>query len=306
MPHDDVSVSVPEVTPATPAVSIACPSCRRLVPAGAPCPHCGEGPAAPDLTVVLTAPPVDDTAELEPVEPLRPALLDPLEPALPDPLPPALPESLPPALPAPSPPARRPPALAVLVAAVALVLVAVAAVAGLRAGTHSEPQAGPGAGQPSAPVQIVRLPADDVRAAADSTQQPDGRVRYAASNTLDGQAETAWNSDGRGAGSTLVYTFTRPVDLRSITVLNGYQKVLAGGGGPVDLYPLNERVHTFTVITDAGSTTWTLRDDRAPQTLAHAFGRTRTVRLRVDDVYPSRKYKDLGVSEVAFGVAAGS
>jgi hypothetical protein len=292
------------------------------VPAGAPCPHCGEGPAAPDLTVVLTAPPVDDTAELEPVEPLRPALLDPLEPALLDPLEPALLDPLEPALldplepalldplepalPEPSPQARRPSALAVLVAAVALVLVAVAAVAGLRAGTRTAPQAGPGAGQPSAAVQIVRLPADDVRAAADSTQQPDGRVRYAASNTLDGQPETAWNSDGRGAGSTLVYTFGRPVDLRSITVRNGYQKVLAGSGGPVDLYPLNERVRTFTVITDGGSTTWTLRDDRAPQTLAHAFGRTRTVRLRVDEVYPSRKYKDLAVSEFAFGVAAGS
>ena len=89
--------------------------------------------------------------------------------------------------------------------------------------------------------------------------------------------ETAWNSDGQGAGATLVYTFAQPVDLRTITVLNGYQKVRAGSSGRVDLFALNERVRAFTVVTDAGSATWTLRDARAPQTLTHAFGRTRTV-----------------------------
>ena len=79
----------------------------------------------------------------------------------------------------------------------------------------------------------------------------------------------------------------------------------AGTSGRVDLFPLNERVRAFTVVTDAGSATWTLRDDRAPQTLTHAFGRTRTVKLRVEAVYPSRKYKDLAVSEVRFGAATG-
>jgi hypothetical protein len=145
----------------------------------------------------------------------------------------------------------------------------------------------------------------DVRAAASTTQQPDSGITYTAANTLDGRPETAWNSDGQGAGATLVYTFAQPVDLRSITVLNGYQKVRAGTSGRVDLFPLNARVRTFTVVTDAGSATWTLRDDRAPQTLTHAFGPTRTVRLRVEAVYPSRKYKDLAVSEVRFGAAGG-
>ena len=91
------------------------------------------------------------------------------------------------------------------------------------------------------------------------------------------------------------------MDLASITVLNGYQKVLRGSGGKtVDLFALNQRVKALRVVTDAGSVAWTLRDDRRPQTLGRAFGRTRTVRLEVQSTYPSRKYKDLAVSEVRF------
>jgi hypothetical protein len=140
-----------------------------------------------------------------------------------------------------------------------------------------------------------------VRASASTTQRPDGSISYAAANTLDGRAATAWNSDGQGAGATLTYTFAAPVDLTSITVLNGYQKVRTDSDGKtVDLFALNQRVKALRVVTDAGSADWTLRDDRAPQSLARAFGRTRTVRLEVLATYPSRKYKDLAVSEVRF------
>jgi hypothetical protein len=276
-----------------PSVSIACPSCRRLVPAGAPCPHCAEPPVPHDLTLVLAAPPVDDTAELE------------LVPPVPEVLPVS---SVPSAAPAwavsDAPAPRRTPApKAVAVAVAALALVGGAAVLGLRATGHGDPA--PTTGDAAPVAAVVPVAEADVHASASSTQQPDSGITYTASNTLDGRPETAWNSDGRGAGVTLVYTFARPVDLRSITVLNGYQKVRAGSSGPVDLYPLNARVRTFTVVTDDGSTGWTLRDDRAPQTLTHTFGRTRTVRLRVEAVYPSRKYQDLAVSEVRFG-AAGS
>ena len=144
-----------------------------------------------------------------------------------------------------------------------------------------------------------------MRVSASSTQQPDSGVSYTAANTLDGDPETAWNSDGQGAGASLTYTFARPVPLRSITVRNGYQKVLTSSSGSrVDLFLLNERVKTFKVVTDAGSALWTLRDDRSPQTLRHAFGRTRSVRLQVLSIYPSQRYKDLAVSDVSFAAAA--
>jgi hypothetical protein len=192
-------------------------------------------------------------------------------------------------------------AAGVLGGAAALVLVAVAALAGLRSGSGGDDRtASATSAQPAAAADRA-VPASSVRASASTTQHPDGSISYAAANTLDGRVATAWNSDGQGTGAALTYTFAAPVELTSITVLNGYQKVLRGSNGrTVDLFALNQRVKAVRVVTDAGSVAWTLRDDRAPQTLARALGRTRTVRLDVLSTYPSRKYKDLAVSEVRF------
>jgi hypothetical protein len=315
-----------------PAVSIACPSCRRLVPVGAACPHCGQstgsllldrgadganGPDRPDEAAASVAAehsddrvgahePADATVVLPPV-PERTAELDLTQ--IPADVPPA-----PPAAPAPptSPATARPQgsaatprrALAVAGGAAALLLVGAAAVAGLRSGSADAGGAGSPASGTGAAADAVPVDPATVRASASSTQRADGAVSYAAGNTLDGRPQTAWNSHGQGVGASLTYTFASPVDLRSVTVLNGYQKVRRGhGGGTVDLYALNDRVKTFTVVTDAGRVPWNLRDDRTPQTLTHGFGRTRTVRLEVTGIYPSAKYHDLAVSDVTFGAA---
>ncbi len=148
--------------------------------------------------------------------------------------------------------------------------------------------------------------AGTISATASSTQDPEGGITYSAENTLDGRPETAWNSDGRadgkGPGMVLTYRFADPVDLTTVTVLNGYQKATQSAGKPaVDLFTQNGRVHTVRVTTDTGSWTWDLADDKAPQTLTKAFGRTSSVRLEVVSVYPGTKYLDLAVSEVSFG-----
>ena len=297
------------------AVSIACPGCRRLVPVGAPCRSCGRTATPPsvtrDLTVVLDPAP-DVTQVMDPV------VTDPAPPAPPLPrpssvAPSAAPSVVPSVQPVPSAPSaswltagpstsrpRRRPAAGVFAGAAALVLVGAAAVAGLRMGSGGDDRTAPAGSAAPARAAGVSVPATSVRASASSTQRPDGSISYAAAKTLDGRAATAWNSDGQGAGASLTYTFTAPVDLTSITVLNGYQKVLRSEGKSVDLFALNQRVRAVRVVTDAASVSWTLRDDRAPQTLARAFGRTRTVRLEVLSTYPSRKYKDLAVSEVRF------
>lgn len=261
-----------------------------------------DEPANPtqDLTVVL--PSINDTAEMpyipDPVaRPMPPALVTP---------PPGAP---PPPAPFEPPPAQRPAAappplmdrdrrarLSLLVAA-AVVLIALLTL-GVRAivGGHD------GSGQAPA-AATVRVDPASVRASASSTQDPEGRVDYKAANTLDGDPATAWNSDGRkdgpGPGITLTYAFSAPVDLRRITVLNGYQKT-----GPVgDLWQLNERLKQVRVVTDAGSWTWTLADTRDPQTLRRDLGRTRSLRLEVLSVYRSERYLDLAVSEVSFTAA---
>ena len=236
--------------------------------------------------------------------PFDPAPTDPAQPYGPVPLPDAFDAT---AFPAPvgagGPGRRR--GVAVLAGAAGLALVGVVAVAGLRSsGGGGEPTSSAAAGQASA-SDVSPVSRSDVHATASSTQHPDGSVSYAAANTLDGRPETAWNSDGQGVGASLTYTFSAPVDLRSITVRNGYQKTLTrSDGSPVDLYLLNERVKAVRIVTDAGSATWTLRDDRAPQTFGHTFGTTRSVRLEVMSVYAGQKYRDLALSEVSFGAAS--
>jgi hypothetical protein len=304
-----------------PTVSIACVGCRRLVPVGAPCPHCGARTGTPTSSPIT---PVGDT-----IDPVSDPISDPESPSS-EPasepvdativLPPVPERTAELDLSALAPPPHlRPPAaarpasgrsdtsrrraLAVLAGAAALVVVGGAAVAGLRSGTGDD--ASGRASASTATSDVTTVDAADIRARASSTQQPDSGVTYGAANTLDGRPETAWNSDGKGAGATLTYTFATPVDLRSLTVLNGYQKVLRGSSGAkVDLYPLNQRARAVTVVTDAGRATWTLRDDRAPQTFTHDFGRTSTVTLEVTAVYPSQKYRDLAISDVSFAAAS--
>lgn len=140
-----------------------------------------------------------------------------------------------------------------------------------------------------------------VRGSATSVQRPDGGITYTVGNTLDGDPSTAWNSDGardgRGPGISLTYDFATPVDLTRISLRNGYQKVRPNG---VDLWERNERIKRLLVVTDSGQWTWDLEDVKEPQTLAQTFGRTRSVRLKILEVYASSKYTDVAISEIAF------
>ncbi len=98
----------------------------------------------------------------------------------------------------------------------------------------------------------------------------------------------------------LTYRFAEPVDLYTLTVLNGYQKTIQSNGKTSDLFTLNSRLRGVRVTTDSGSWTWELTDTRTPQTLARAFGRTSSVRIEMLSVHPGSKYLDLALSEVSF------
>ncbi|HEY6795179.1 MAG TPA: hypothetical protein VI248_10925, partial [Kineosporiaceae bacterium] len=161
---------------------------------------------------------------------------------------------------------------------------------------------------PRPAAAAVRVDPAGITASASSTSRPDGAVTYVAENTLDGDPSTAWNSAGGlhpgSGGIALTYTFGHPVDLRSIVVLNGYQKVRRRSGhSPVDLYPANARVRWVRIVTDAGRWTWELADRRAPQSFTAATGRTGSVRLDVMSTYPSTTYPDIALSEVSFTAA---
>ncbi len=147
----------------------------------------------------------------------------------------------------------------------------------------------------------VRVNPNLISVVASSTQKTDGVVNYRARNTLDGRADTAWNSNGEqpGSAATLTYAFAAPVDLRGISLLNGYQKTAPRSKVP-DLYLANARIRSVRVITDAGQWTWNLKDEQPWQTLSQDLGRTRTVRLQVLSVYPGNHWRDVAVSEVSF------
>ncbi len=139
-----------------------------------------------------------------------------------------------------------------------------------------------------------------IKAGATSVQEPDGGVTYGPRNTLDNRPTTAWNSRGNGVGATLTYTFAEPLRLRSISVLNGYHKLNAGGD---DLWRLNERLRQVRVETEAGQYVWNLKDTKQRQRLDRDLGTTGYVRLVVLSTYPSGKWRDVGLSEIAFAAS---
>jgi hypothetical protein len=192
--------------------------------------------------------------------------------------------------------------LVILAVAVAVVAAVVAVISGAVT-RGSGPPDGPAA--TATPTLVARAA---ITVTASSTQKAESGIGYGAANTLDGDPTTAWNSDGAkdgaGPGITLTYTFASPVDLRAVTVSNGYQKVRQSAGRPaLDLWRLNARVHRVLVVTDTGRWTWDLDDARTPQTLSRNFGRTATLRLAIASVYRSDRYRDVAICEVSFRAA---
>jgi hypothetical protein len=155
--------------------------------------------------------------------------------------------------------------------------------------TPSDTRSAPGA---PAPIDAARISA---RASSTLKQSAD---KYVIQKTLDGREDTAWQSAGKQAGVTLTYTFDTPVDLRSITVRNGAVRSPERGRKS---YPINARLRQVTVRTESGQRTWQLQDTPKAQTFEQPFGRTRTVRLLVEKVYPGSEFDDLALTEITFG-----
>jgi len=294
-----------------PAVSISCRRCGRLVDAGAAsCPRCGYSlqPDAPGgtrspvpsegadepLTGVLIA----DQGRTTSMPPAGP----PPPPSPSEPVPPRATQAgeLPmPVVPPPRTSARRSP---VMLAALGLVVTGVLWLVVSTFIERSTPQtarpAAPGA-SPTAVTGPRPVKNSTVAGVASSTGKPEGSVTYGIDNTLDDRPTTAWSSRGKGVGATLTYTFEQPVDLRGITVRNGYQKLVTGTPDR-DLYKLNERIRQVRVTTASGSVVWNLKDVRDPQTLKRDLGTTRTVKLTILSTYGSDSYKDVALSEIGF------
>ena len=115
---------------------------------------------------------------------------------------------------------------------------------------------------------------------------------------MDGDKETAWNSNGsevgNGPGITLTFSFTKPQHIGEIRLRNGYQE-------SDEVYKENGRIKLLDVTSDDRTATWNLKDEQPPQTLQEDLvSLTSQIALTVRKVYPGKRYLDLAVSEITF------
>jgi ribosomal protein L40E len=244
-----------------------------LAPGELVCPRCGERNPPERVRCQRCG------QELRTGQPRRPP------PPRPAPLPPPLPA----AAPAPRRSLRQLWPLAVALAGAALLIGAAVVLATLGPDLSRSPGQ-TAAGQPD----LVRVPAAEIGPSASSTilDPP-----FPVENTVDGDGGTAWQSDGRrlasNVGVTLTFEFASPVRLARITIVNGYART------PGD-FANNERIARLRVSGGDWSARWELRDTADPQTLDVDAGEIGAVTFEVEAVYPSARFKQLAVSEVAF------
>jgi hypothetical protein len=189
----------------------------------------------------------------------------------------------------------------VVLLAIAMVLIGVV-FAVSRGGDQGTPRVGGTAtGTPpasrTASTQATKVDPAGIQAQASSELPPEGDLTYGIGNTLDGDPQTAWNSNGAevgsGVGQVLSYRFANRVHLRRIEVVNGYAK-------SDRVYQQNGRINAVAITTDTGTFEVSLTDSMQPQTVEQDFGVTKAVSLRVLSVYPGSKYRDLGLTDIAF------
>ncbi|MEJ3750439.1 hypothetical protein WEI85_45175 [Actinomycetes bacterium KLBMP 9797] len=207
------------------------------------------------------------------------------------PMPPP-PPPLEPAPPPPSPGMRRwVPLIGALV--VAALLVGGAIFLGTRDNPAPGGQNPPGGGPAAA--GLVRVDPASIQVTASSTHP---ERRFAVGNLLDGNPGTVWQSDGRSGsnvGVRLTFRFSGDIQLARITLVNG-------DGRSAQDYTNNERAARVRLSSGSWSAGWDLRDAVDPQALDIDTGPVSSVTLAVEATYPSTRFPDLAISEVAFDV----
>ena len=149
---------------------------------------------------------------------------------------------------------------------------------------------------------LVPVDQDRIRVEASSYLPPDGNITYAPNNTIDGDLDTAWNSDSApddGRGQTMTFRFTEPIDLRKVSIVNGYAK-------NANIYDANHRIRDLVITTDTMSRTVSLFDSTDEQEIAFEFGFTSKVEIEVTNVFTGSGFSDpaltadLALTEISF------
>ena len=146
------------------------------------------------------------------------------------------------------------------------------------------------------PISDRQLPTASVSASSTLPQVPG--ITYRAKNLLDDNNTTAWceGAPGNGINESLTFAFARPVRIRRIDVINGYNK----GGSNTPAYYANARVENVRIRSSEGSRLATLRDTRGVQHLPVPNSATTFVELTIKSVYSGTRYEDLCLTDFQF------
>jgi hypothetical protein len=130
---------------------------------------------------------------------------------------------------------------------------------------------------------------------ASSTLAPE--AAYLAANLTDSRREFVWaeGSPSNGIGESIIFQFDRDVTLSALKIWNGYQR-------SDEHFKANGRVKSFLFGPRGGTLLpYNLNDDSKPtyQQLNSPI-KSKTWELKIEDIYPGKKYTDLVISEIRF------
>jgi hypothetical protein len=166
---------------------------------------------------------------------------------------------------------------------------------GVVAGASTTSRSSRSGGAAEARLQDLRRLVTRVRVPATARPARDAAgvtVSYTGSHLVDGDPSTAWRMRGDGRGRTLTVTFSRPVRLAKVGLVNGYAKVDAASG--TDRYAQQRRV--TRVVWRAGGVgpvTQALVDGaRTPQLVAMVTPPIRTLTVTILATAPGNPHFD--------------
>lgn len=200
--------------------------------------------------------------------------------------------------PAPEPPPAPPPGWLRWVPGLVGALVVV--IAGLGVWwIWFQPAPPPGRPVPTAPTAAPGpgvIPRGEITAQASSTLPGTRQQSWDARRTIDGNPATTWQSDGfsdDGPPVILRWEFSRPIELNSIEIHNGYQADEAR-------FWETARPASIMIVTESGEHEADLDDRMGVQTV-ELVGRTSYVEFRINSAHRTdADYPDLALSEVTF------
>lgn len=126
----------------------------------------------------------------------------------------------------------------------------------------------------------------------------DARHTFLPDLAFDGTHMTAWNegAEGPGIGEWIEARYSRRVTVRSVRAATGWNAI---SRHRVDLFTVNAHIARATLLLDGEEVaTRNVAVDQREVDFEAVNRPARSVRIRVDDVWPGSQYNDLCISEV--------